>query len=188
MTTAKNLSTTHASKWKDTVSCGDIVAFEMPSEHLYNPLQPPQKALPWLIVDEAIYIGTRYLTLARGHAIGTTFNHGAQIRVERSAAFGAAGLSQPTVYNLRGLVIVSVNHEGFAPNKDGTPVLGRLIGDELVQLEHHRALIHAINVERAEGRADLLKLQALLAKTSGRKMSGMIIPAPIAIPTPDPQK
>ena len=188
MTTANNLSAKHASKWQDTVSCGDIVAFEMPSEHLYNPLQPPQKALPWLIVDEAIYIGTRYLTLARGHAIGTTFNHGAQIRVEHSAAFGAAGLKQPTIYNLRGLVIVSVNHEGFASGMDGTPVLGRLVGDELVQLERLRALIHAINVERAEEHADLLKRQALLARTLGRKMSGMIIPAPIAIPTPDSQK
>ncbi len=188
MTTAKNLSEKHASNWQDTVCCGDIVAFEMPSEHLFNPLQPPQKALPWLIVDEAIYIGTRYLTLARGHASGTTFNHGPQIRVEHSAAFGAAGLSQPTVYNLRGLVIVSVNHEGFAPNKDGTPVLGRLIGDELVQLERLRALIHAINVERAEGRADLLRQQALLAKRSGRPMSEMIIPAPFAIPTPDSQQ
>nr|WP_321525731.1 hypothetical protein [uncultured Cohaesibacter sp.] len=62
------------------------------------------------------------------------------------------------------------------------------VGDELVQLERLRALIHAINVERAEGRADFLKQQALLAKRSGRKMSGMIIPAPIAIPTPDPQQ
>nr|WP_321456267.1 hypothetical protein [uncultured Cohaesibacter sp.] len=188
MTTAKNLSTTHASNWQDTVSCGDIVAFAMPAYNRDKDRQSPNEALPWLIVDEAIYVGTRYLTLARGHAIGTTFNHGAQIRVEHSAAFGAAGLSQPTVYNLRGLVIVSVNHEGFAPNKDGTPVLGRLIGDELVQLERLRARIHAINVERAEGRADMLKRQALLAKRSGRPMSGMIIPAPIAIPKPDPQQ
>lgn len=188
MTTANNLSAKHASNWQDAVSCGDIVAFVMPTFHRDKDRQSPQKALPWLIVDEAIYIGTRYLTLARGHAIGTTFNHGAQIRVEHSAAFGAAGLSQPIVYNLRGLVIVSVNHEGFAPNKDGTPVLGRLVGDELVLLERLSARIHAINVERAEGRADLLKLQALLAKRSGRQMSGMIIPAPIAIPIPDPQQ
>ena len=188
MTTANNLSAKHASNWQDTVSCGDIVAFEMPSEHLHNPLQPPKKALPWLVVDEAIYVGTRYLTLARGHAVGHLTSHAYQIRVEHSAAFGAAGLSQPTVYNLRGLVIVSVNHEGFASGMDGTPVLGRLVGDELVQLERLRARIHAINVEHAEGRAELLKLQALLAKRSGRQMSGMIIPAPIAIPTPDPQQ
>ncbi|WP_316859499.1 hypothetical protein [uncultured Cohaesibacter sp.] len=188
MTTANNLSTKHASNWQDSVSCGDIVAFEMPSEHFDNPPQPPKKALPWLIVDEAIYVGTRYLTLARGHDIGTTFNHGPQIRVEHSAAFSAAGLTQPTVYNLRGLVIVSVNHEGFALNKGGTPVLGRLVGDELVQLERLRALIHATNVERAEGRADMLKRQAPLAKRSGHQMSGMIIPAPIAIPKPDPQQ
>nr|WP_321482049.1 hypothetical protein [uncultured Cohaesibacter sp.] len=187
--TSENIpSTTHTSNWQDSVSCGDIVAFEMPSDHRAKDRQSPNEALPWLIVDEAIYIGTRYLTLARGHAVGTTFNHGAEFRVEHSAAFGAAGLSQPTVYNLRGLVIVSVNHEDFAPNKDGTPVLGRLVGDELVQLERLRALIHAINVERAEGRADMLKQQALLAKRSGRPMSGMIIPAPIAIPTPDPQQ
>nr|WP_319389351.1 hypothetical protein [uncultured Cohaesibacter sp.] len=188
MTTANNLSAKHTSNWQDSVSCGDIVAFEMPSDHLDNPLQPPQKALPWLVVDEAIYIGTRYLTLARGHAIGTTFNHGAEFRVEHSAAFGAAGLTQPTVYNLRGLVIVSVHHEGFASGMDGTPVLGRLVGDELDQFERLRARIHAINVERAERRADLLQRQALLAKTLGRQMSGMIIPAPIAIPTPDPQQ
>ena len=187
--TSENIpSTTHTSNWQDTVSCGDIVAFEMPSDHLDNPLQPPTEALPWLVVDEAIYVGTRYLTLARGHAIGTTFNHGAEFRVEHSAAFGAAGLSQPTVYNLRGLVIVSVHHEGFASGMTGTPVLGRLVGDELDQLESLRARIHAINVERAEGRVDLLKKQALLAKRSGRQMSGMIIPAPIAIPTPDPQQ
>nr|WP_321444773.1 hypothetical protein [uncultured Cohaesibacter sp.] len=187
--TSENIpSTTHTSNWQDTVSCGDIVAFEMPSDHRHNPLQPPKKALPCLIVDEAIYGGTRYLTLARGHAVGTSFNHGAEFRVEHSAAFGAVGLTQPTVYNLRGLVIVSVNHEGFASGMDGTPVLGRLVGDELDQFERLRARIHAINVERAEGRADLLKLQALLAKRSGCQMSGMIIPAPIAIPTPDPQQ
>nr|WP_321525634.1 hypothetical protein [uncultured Cohaesibacter sp.] len=188
MTTANNLSTTHTSNWQDTVSCGDIVAFVMPTDHRNKDRQSPNEALPWLIVDEAIYVGTRYLTLARGHAIGTTLNHEAQIRVEHSAAFGAAGLSQPIVYNLRGLVIVSVNHEGFAHNNDGTPVLGRLVGDELVQLERLSAHVHAINVERAEGRADMLKQQALLAKRSGRPMSGMIIPAPIAIPTPDPQQ
>nr|WP_321980337.1 hypothetical protein [uncultured Cohaesibacter sp.] len=187
--TNKNIpSTKHASNWQDTVSCGDIVAFAMPGYHYDKDRQPANEPLPCLIVDEAIYVGSRYLTLARGQAIGTTFNHGPQIRVEHSAAFGAAGLTQPTVYNLRGLVIVSVNHEGFALNKGGTPVLGRLVGDELVQLERLRALIHATNVERAEGRADTLKRQALLAKRSGRQMSGMIIPAPIAIPKPDPQQ
>lgn len=187
--TSENIpSTTHTSNWQDSVSCGDIVAFEMPSDHSDKDRQSPNEALPCLIVDEAIYIGTRYLTLARGHAVGHLTSHAHQIRVEHSAAFGAAGLSQPIVYNLRGLVIVSVNHEGFAPNKDGTPVLGRLVGDELDQLESLRARIHAVNGIRAEGRADLLKQQALIAKTSGRKMSGMIIPAPIAIPTPDPQQ
>ena len=187
--TSENIpSTTHTSNWQDSVSCGDIVAFGMPSDHRHKDRQSPNEALPCLIVDEAIYIGTRYLTLARGHAVGHLTSHAHQIRVEHSAAFGAAGLSQPTIYNLRGLVIVSVHHEGFASGMDGTPVLGRLVGDELVQLERLRALVHAINVERAEGRADLLKLQALLAKRSGRKMSGMIIPAPIAIPTPDPQQ
>ena len=95
----------------------------MPSDHRDKDRQPPKKALPWLVVDEAIYIGTRYLTLARGHAVGHLTSHAHQIRVEHSAAFGAAGLSQPIVYNLRGLVIVSVNHEGFASGMDGTPVL-----------------------------------------------------------------
>ena len=188
MTNENIPSTKHASNWQDTVSCGDIIAFAMPAYHRDKDQQPANEALPWLIVDEAIYVGTRYLTLARGHAVGHLTSHAHQIRVEHSAAFGAAGLSQPIVYNLRGLVIVSVNHEGFAPNKDGTPVLGRLVGDELVQLERLRARIHAINVERAEGRADMLKRQALLARTLGRQMSGMIIPAPISMPTPDPQR
>lgn len=187
MTNTKNPITTLASNWQETVSWGDIVAFHYPELHYDKDRQSPNEALPWLVVDEAIYVGTRFLTLARGHAIGKVFGHQEQIRVEHSAAFGAAGLSKPTLYNLRGLVIVSVHHEGFVPNKNGTPVLGRLVGDELDQLQSLRARIHAVNSMRAEERADMLELEALRAKTSGRPMSGMIIPAPIAMPTPGPR-
>ena len=48
---------------------------------------------------------------------------------------------------MKALLLAWMEHQSF----------GRLVGDELVLLERLRALIHAINVERAEGRADLLQ-------------------------------
>ena len=65
MTTANISSAKHASNWQDTVSWGDIVAFNLPEPHHDKDRQSPSGALPWLIVDEAIYVGTRYLSLAR---------------------------------------------------------------------------------------------------------------------------
>ena len=153
MTTAINSIHPQTNHWPATINWGDIVAFDLPSRR-HDIGQQALYDHPWLVVDVNDFVGMRYMTLAQGKIIDQLPHRSHKILVARSEALKSAGLKRPRIFNCRGLVIVSVMHEGFIPNSNGTPIIGKLIGEERHHLNSVRARRQAFTDMKAKRHSD----------------------------------
>ncbi|WP_114011635.1 hypothetical protein [Cohaesibacter intestini] len=180
MTTAINPFDSQTNHWPATINWANIVAFDLPSRR-YDIGQQTPHGHPWLVVDVNDIVGARYMTLAPGNAIGKLPHRSQEILVARSEALKSAGLQQPMIFNCRGLVLVSVSNKGLVLNSTGTPIIGRLVGEERHYLNNVRARLQAFSDMKTIRRSDRKrKLQSATHSVASNR-SGPAILAPMAI-------
>ena len=126
--------------WQDRLSHGDVVLFRFP---VADGDGEPPKPRPCLILDLVTIAGTTLVTLAYGTTAHTNANRGYEIHVTRAEAMRAAGVHRPTRFVGARRITVSADHHGFAANRAGTAVVGRLAEPEFDRLNAVRARIHA---------------------------------------------
>lgn len=131
---------TRPEAWQDRLSHGDVVAFRFP---VADEDGAPPKSRPCLVLDVVTIAGTTLVTLAYGTTAQSDANRGCEIHVTRPEAMRAAGVHRPTRFVGARRITVSVDHSGFAANRAGTPVIGRLGAPEFERLNAVRARIHA---------------------------------------------
>lgn len=139
-TITTNLTMTPA--WQDHVSAGDIVSFRFPLAEEGSTGQP--KARPCLILDVEEIGGQRYALLAYGTTSHRRSNVGYEVHVRRQAEYLSAGLDEPTRFVGARRLLVPLTHPGFAIcAATGAPVLGRLDGAPVGEMNAVRGRIHA---------------------------------------------
>ncbi|MCA0273078.1 MAG: hypothetical protein LCH69_13595 [Proteobacteria bacterium] len=136
--------------WQSRLTHGDVVMFRYPVADGDGETPKPR---PCLILDVVTIAGSTLVTLAYGTTACSSANRGYEIHVTRAEAMRAAGLHRPTRFVGARRITVTTGHPGFAENRAGTPVVGRLGELEFERLNAVRARIHAEADMAAERRA-----------------------------------
>ena len=161
-----------AADWRQALTWADIVAFRFPCSPAERESGYRPKTRPCVVLDVVGYLGERYVTLAYGTTSDSRANRGYEVKVTRPEALARVGLDRPTRFVGSRRITVSVKHAGFCLGERGTPVLGRLTGEELDRLNAVRARICAeadIAAERhAERRRRTRRRKAGLASRASR--------------------
>lgn len=129
-----------AASWQQTISHGDIVSFHFPVEDGDG---GPGKARPCLVLDVVAIAGTRLITLAYGTSSPKPTSRAYVIPCDWRDDWRAAGLLRPTHFRGVRRVSVTADHPGFACNRAGTPVIGRLEGRPFERMNAVRGRLHA---------------------------------------------
>lgn len=136
-------------QWQQNIKRGDVVAFRFP--HLFPGSEEP-KIRPSLVLDVVERGGERFALLAYGSASGAKLRPGYLIPVRDPKELEQASLHEPTVFDGRRRLLVSLKNGKFDVCKSkGTPVLGRLTGDAEERMNAVRARIHAERDMRRPG-------------------------------------
>lgn len=141
------------SDWREHLAWGDVVAYRYPRSERDTSYRP--KIRPCVVLDVVKFAGQRYATLAYGTTAGSRTNRGYEIRIARPEALSSIGLAAPTRFVGSRRCTIPLDDGGFSCGDRGTPLLGKLQGDERERLNAVRARIFAeadIAADRRERR------------------------------------
>ena len=144
-----------AATWQDNLQRGDIVCARFPVSDSDG---EPCKLRPCVVMEIGEIDGTKTAVIAYGTTSEGKANAGYEVRLRRPEVLKALGLYAPTRFVCSRRLIVSLDNAMFeAPKGRGTPVLGRLSGEELERLNALRARLQAEADIAAERRAERRK-------------------------------
>lgn len=141
-----------AKNWQTVLQPGHIVMFRFP----VRLTDDPPKIRPCLVLDVIRKGGEHFAVLAYGTTAQTNANRGYEVAVSGETLLKLLKLRKPTRFVGARRITVSLDHNGFACNRDGTPILSALVGTSVDRMHAVRARIHAmvdIRKERREARA-----------------------------------
>ncbi|WP_288924857.1 hypothetical protein [uncultured Maritimibacter sp.] len=142
-----------------------------PAKHLQTVLQPghivmfrfpvrltddPPKIRPCLVLDVVRRGGEQFAVLAYNTKVQTNANCGHEVAVSGETMLKVLKQRKSTRFVGARRITVSLDHHGFACNRDGTPILSALVDPSVEWMHAVRARIHAmadIRKERREARA-----------------------------------
>jgi hypothetical protein len=161
------LNTLSVNAWQNALKPGHIVTFRFP----VRDCDMPPKVRPCLVLDVIERGGLRFAVLAYGTTSRTNANRGFEIYVPGGLGAKLAGLRKPTRFVGARRATVSLDHPDFVCNREGTPILGHLVGTAFDRMNDVRAKIHAFADMREERREQRMKARRRAASHDRRQLS-----------------
>lgn len=134
--TNRQLPALSPASWQTRLAPGFIVRFRFP---LWDLEGGPDMPRPCLVVGVAEIDGRRFATLVCGshrHDLRATAD---AFTLSDPASLWAAGLTQPLRFRFARTITVSLDNMAFVRAEGGSPVIGRLSGEDFARLLAARA-------------------------------------------------
>ena len=134
-------STSNPTPWKDELTTGDVVRFRFPVDDPDNP-EAKAKRRPCLVLGIRWFGDHKFVEIVYGTGARSGANRGFEIWVKKGRSKAQAGLTCSTRFIGTRVIIVSVDHAGFEPDRTtGTPITGRLDAQCMQRLLSVKAML-----------------------------------------------